>query len=223
MIEMSADIGKLAAALNKAQGEMGSAMKDAANPHFRSKYATLEAVVEVAKPSLVKHGIAYTQAPGAIVDGSLEMTTMLMHGESGQWIRSTLHVPLGKRDAQGVGSAISYARRYSLMSVLGIPAEDDDGAAAVEPPRQQKAQKQEKPAAPAPDNPFADEATDWKQESRDLADVVRRLKSAEEVDELWKTERVKAFRQGAGEALVLALRAVLSERKRALMPAQEVA
>lgn len=132
MIEHSDNIATLACALLGAQSEMGGAKRDAKNPHFKSTYATLETVIETAKPALQAYGIAFMQAPGQLVDGALEVTTMLVHGESGQWMRSTLHVPLQKRDPQGVGSAITYACRYSLMAMLGIPPVDDDGESAMD-------------------------------------------------------------------------------------------
>ena len=132
MIEHSENIATIAAALLAAQAEMGGAKRDAKNPHFKSSYATLETVIETAKPALQAHGIAFMQAPGQLIDGALEVTTMLVHGESGQWMRSTLHVPLQKRDPQGVGSAITYACRYSLMAMLGIPPTDDDGEGAMD-------------------------------------------------------------------------------------------
>jgi len=131
MIEHSADITKIGAALVTAQGMMAGAKRDAKNPHFKSSYATLETVIETAKPALQSVGVAFMQAPGQLIEGALEVTTMLLHAESGQWVRSTLHVPLPKRDPQGVGSAITYACRYSLMAMLGLPPTDDDGHAAV--------------------------------------------------------------------------------------------
>lgn len=131
MIEHSPEFTTLAAALVKAQSMLTGAKRDAKNPHFRSTYATLETVIETAKPALQESGVAFIQAPGALIDGALEVTTMLVHGDTGQWIRSTLHVPLQKHDPQGVGSAITYACRYSLMAMLGLPPTDDDGEAAM--------------------------------------------------------------------------------------------
>lgn len=132
MIEHSQDITKLSEALNLAQAEMRGVQKDSKNPHFKNSYASLEAVIDTAKPVLNKHGLAFTQAPGALVENAVEITTMLMH-KSGQWIRSTLHMPVVKRDPQGVGSAITYGLRYSLMAVLGVPpTDDDDGERAMD-------------------------------------------------------------------------------------------
>ena len=131
MIELSPEIGELMKALHAAQGRLTGAPKDSTNPHFRNRYPSLEAVIDAIKPALNSAGVTFVQAPGALIDGSLEITTMLAH-TSGQWLRSTLHVPLAKRDPQGVGSAISYGRRYALMATLGLPAVDDDGEAAAD-------------------------------------------------------------------------------------------
>lgn len=147
MIEHSPEINNLAAALIGVQGAVEGVARDKTNPHFRNRYATLEAVIDTARPALQANGLAFTQAPGSVVDGAVEVTTMLMHA-SGQWMRSTLHVPLGKRDPQGVGSAITYGCRYSLMATLGLPPTDDDGESAVDraapqetaPPRKSSAQ-----------------------------------------------------------------------------------
>jgi hypothetical protein len=130
MITTSNEIAALATALAAAQAEIENAAKDGANPHFRSKYASMEAVVYACKATLPKHGLSYVQFPGMAGD-YVTVTTRLMH-KSGEWIEGTLPMPVGKRDAHGVGSAISYARRYSLMAVVGIAAEDDDGNAAVQ-------------------------------------------------------------------------------------------
>lgn len=132
MIEHSADIEKLSTALLQAQGAMDGAAKDSKNPHFKNTYASLESVIDAAKPALQMAGVAFTQAPGQIIENAVEVTTMLMH-TSGQWLRSTLHVPLMKRDAQSVGSAITYGCRYALMATLGLPPVDDDGQAASAP------------------------------------------------------------------------------------------
>lgn len=227
MIEMSTDIGKLAAALCSAQGAMGSVSKDAKNPAFKRDgkaltYATLESVIEAAKPALKDAGLAFTQAPGVVVDGSLEVTTMLVHGESGQWMRSTLHVPLQQRTAQGVGSAITYARRYALMSVLGLPAEDDDGNDAskrvehYEPPRRQM-----------PDNPFADhpDAPPANMAAIEyIAKAETHIAAADDAGSLgtwWNGEDQKAARRDAGLTAeqVASLKALVMQRHAALKEA----
>ncbi|AZO39690.1 hypothetical protein EJ076_34975 [Mesorhizobium sp. M7D.F.Ca.US.005.01.1.1] len=133
MIETSEQIVALTAAIIKVQGGISGVHKNAKNPHFKSSYATLENVIDTARPALQEAGIAFVQAPGMVIDGSVEVTTMLVHS-SGEWMKATLHVPLGKRDPQGVGSAITYGCRYSLMAMLGLPPTDDDGEAAMERP-----------------------------------------------------------------------------------------
>lgn len=130
MITHSENISQFVTALHAAQAEMGGVAKDSKNPHYKNSYASLEAVIGVAKPALSKHNLVFTQAPGALVHGALEVTTMIMH-TSGEYLSTTLHVPLAKNDPQGVGSAITYACRYALMAVLGLPPVDDDAEAAA--------------------------------------------------------------------------------------------
>lgn len=127
----SPTIGAIAKALAAAQREIGVAVKDATNPHFRSKYADLQAVDEACRPALSKHGIAIAQGTG-YADGFVFVTTRLLHADTGEWIESTLHIAPGKHDAQGVGSAITYARRFGLSALAAVPAGvDDDGEAAA--------------------------------------------------------------------------------------------
>lgn len=121
-------IDQLAAALALAQGEMGVALKDATNPHFKSKYADLASVLDACRPALSKHGLAVLQLP-EVGDGRLVVTTVLVH-KSGQQIRTSLGTKLAQDTPQAIGSAITYLRRYSLMAVVGIAPDDDDGEAA---------------------------------------------------------------------------------------------
>jgi len=124
----SDSIKNLAAALNKAQGAMGGASKDSKNPFFKSSYADLGSVVAAIKEPFANNGLSYTQFP--IEDnGRIGVETILMH-ESGEWMSNSFTVNLTKQDAQGAGSAITYARRYALQAIAGIPSEDDDGNAA---------------------------------------------------------------------------------------------
>lgn len=117
---------------------MGGAVKDRQNPHFRSDYATLASVIDAGRASLAANGIACVQGLSTTADGLL-VTTRIIHA-SGEWIEDELCVPLAKRDAQGMGSAATYGRRYALAAMLGIAQVDDDGNAAVakatyEPPK----------------------------------------------------------------------------------------
>jgi hypothetical protein len=136
----SADLGALFAALAKAQASFASASRDAENEGFKrggkaSRYATLESVIEATKMGLAENGLALLQMPGN-QGTSITVTTILGHGESGQWVESTFAVAPSRFDAQGAGSVITYLRRYSRMAVCGIAPEDDDGnAASIEAPQ----------------------------------------------------------------------------------------
>jgi hypothetical protein len=139
-------IGHLALALAKAQGEMGAAAKDASNPHFRSKYADLSSIMDACREPLSKHGLAVTQLPGRGDDGSVQLTTILMH-ESGEHIVSTISARPAQENPQVVGSILTYLRRYALASVVGVVSDDDDGEAASAPARPQRAAPREEPPA----------------------------------------------------------------------------
>lgn len=120
-------------ALVKALAEIGGATKDKLNPHFKSKYADLASVVDAIKPVLAKHGLGFTQHCQPAEDG-VSIETVVRHEGGDQESLGTLYLPANKRDAQGFGSALTYARRYALMTAFGVPAEDDDGNAATPPP-----------------------------------------------------------------------------------------
>jgi hypothetical protein len=146
-MERSEYLNELAAALCRAQAEMDDAEKVKANPAFRSKYADLGAVWDAAKPALTKHGLSVAQFCEPGPDGTLMLTTMLLHA-SGQFISGTAMLPLAKQDPQGYGSALTYARRYGLAAMVGVCPEDDDGNAASH--RQERPQqRQEAPQRPA--------------------------------------------------------------------------
>lgn len=132
-IHHSDTITKLMGALLKVQGEVEGVAKDSTNPHFRAKYASLEAVHEALRGPLQDAGLVVMQAPGEFIENTLALTTFIAHAESGEWIKSTLQIPVGKQDPQGAGSALSYAERYSLMALFCLPAVDDDGEAAQRP------------------------------------------------------------------------------------------
>lgn len=121
---------ELASALVKASSAIGGAVKDKANPFFKSKYADLSSVVEAIKPHLAANGLTFYQQFGT-AEGGVMVETVIVH-ESGQMLPTGgLFVPASKADAQGYGSAITYARRYSLQTAFGVPSEDDDGNAAA--------------------------------------------------------------------------------------------
>ena len=127
----SDSIKELATALNKAQSEMSGAKKKETNPFFKKKYADMNSVVDAVRIPFSENGLSYSQFP-LFESGCVGVETILMH-ESGEWISSVLMLPMTKQDPQAAGSAITYARRYSLQSIAGIPSEDDDGNHASKP------------------------------------------------------------------------------------------
>jgi ERF superfamily len=124
-MKTSEQISELAAALAAAQGMMENAVMNRVNPHFKSKYADLAAIFDAARKPLSANGLAIVQTIG---DGVLH--TRLLH-TSGQWIASEHPLPMSGRP-QEIGSALTYARRYSLSALIGIAADEDDDANAVE-------------------------------------------------------------------------------------------
>jgi len=139
-MKMSDTIAELATALSKAQGQIDDATKTGLNPMFKSRYADLAAIRSVIREPLAVNDLVVMQFPRTF-DNCVEVETMVLHN-SGEYMSETLRLPVNKWDAQGIGSAITYARRYGLMSMLSIASEDDDGNAAV--------QRSAPQAAPAP-------------------------------------------------------------------------
>lgn len=127
---MSQSIAALAAALSKAQGQFEHAKKDANNPFFKSKYADLASVIDAAKPHLAANGLAVVQTTNFTEHG-LFLVTSLIH-ESGEYICGEYPIKPTKDDPQSMGSAVSYARRYTFSAITGIAADDDDGNKASE-------------------------------------------------------------------------------------------
>lgn len=128
-MRQSESIKALATALCAAQKEMGGAVKDAANPFFKSKYADLTSVVKAIKEPFANHGLSYTQFPCA-GERAVGVITRLMHS-SGEWLEHEYMLPMVKADPQSAGSAITYARRYALQAMAGIPTADDDAESAM--------------------------------------------------------------------------------------------
>jgi hypothetical protein len=123
---------EIASALVKAQKGFGPALKTSTNPAFRSKYASLENCIEAVIDSLNDNGIMLMQPTHLCEDGVI-IETLFLHESGEQLSAGKLHVPATKHDAQGYGSALSYARRYSLLAACGIATEDDDGNNASKP------------------------------------------------------------------------------------------
>jgi hypothetical protein len=153
-MERSENINELATALAKARSGIKNPPLDKENPHFRSKYATLAACRDAVESVFCEHGLTLVQSP-VTRDGEAGAAWLLTHS-SGQWLSGECLLPVDKKNAQGVGSALTYSRRYVLMSVAGIIGDDDDdGNAAAAAPPPAKAKAAPKKADPKPPE------TDW--------------------------------------------------------------
>jgi hypothetical protein len=128
-MKSSEQVNELATALCKAQGDMGGAVKDSSNPFFKSSYADLTSVIKAIKQPFSDNGLSYTQFPVSNEHG-VGVSTRLMH-TSGQWLEMEYTLPTVKKDPQASGSAITYARRYALQSIAGIPTADDDAESSM--------------------------------------------------------------------------------------------
>ena len=126
--------GGIFSAFVRAQKAFGPALKTSSNPHFKSKYADLSACIEAVIDALNAEGIALIQKTHECSDG-VAIETVFLHSSGESFSSGVLRVPAVKQDAQGYGSALTYARRYSLMAACGIAPEDDDGNAAARAPR----------------------------------------------------------------------------------------
>lgn len=134
MLDHSTEIGSLAVALAAAQAKFDKVVKGTTNTFFKSKYATLADVVDATRKGLAESKIAVVQEV-SFAEALCSVTTMLFH-ESGQWMKGTIAVPVGKLDPQGVGSASTYARRYGLSAFVNVAADDDDDGNAASKPVQ---------------------------------------------------------------------------------------
>lgn len=144
-ISRSPEIKDLVSALAKAQGIMKPAVFNKVNPHFKSRYADFASCMDACRAPLSDHGIAVIQSCETVND-KLNLVTMLAH-ISGQWMKSEFPIVSSKMDSQGIGSAMTYAKRYSLCGMVGIVADedaDDDGEAAMGRPKKEDAKENEK-------------------------------------------------------------------------------
>jgi hypothetical protein len=140
MIDLSHTTPELMAALAAAQGSIENAIKGSINPHFKSRYADLAEVLNTIRPTFAAHGLNLVQSTG--YDGTLVSVDTVIGHASGGFVVSTAACVPAKSDAQGIGAATTYLRRYSAAAMCGIAQEDDDGNAAAHnrttaPPRQQ--------------------------------------------------------------------------------------
>jgi hypothetical protein len=174
----------LAHALAAARVEFPTIEKDSVNPHFRNRYADLASILKAVVPVLSRHGLALTQ-PTLFEDGQLLLRTELIHAATGDIIASVYPVQPSKPDPQGVGSALTYARRYSLTSLLAIAADDDDdGHQASQPPRQQQQQRPPERQPERQPAPAGDEFLMWIERA---AQKLRNMDQSELVGHLAKS------------------------------------
>jgi hypothetical protein len=187
----------LSAAMAKAFAEIEGATKAALNPHFGKKYADVGAVIDAIKPALIKHGLFFTQRNQPSDDGVIVET--VLHHEGGEEMNlGSLFVPADKRDAQKFGSALTYCRRYALMTAFGVPAEDDDGnAAARSTPA--KANEAAKP-------PIADEQRDLIQTLAPAAG-----KTVQGICQAYRVQSLKELTHAQGDNIINRLKADAKE------------
>lgn len=167
-MEKSQSIVNIAKALSQFQAKIGKVTKDATNPFFNSKYATLSNILETIKMPLIDSGLSFTQFP----TGQNGLTTVLMHSDSGEYMQTDYFMNPSKSDPQAQGSAISYMRRYALSAVLGLNIdEDDDANAATHGASTPAAVAKAEAKATASDKPWLNE------DSKVYEKIITRLKN----------------------------------------------
>lgn len=163
-MNQSEQINELVTALAKAQGEILPASKDGINPHFKSRYADLASISSACRPALSKHGLAIMQTMDE-ANGKLVLVTTLAHS-SGQWMRSSLPIISAKQDAQSIGSAITYMRRYGLAAMVGVVADDDDdGERSMPRPDMRQESRRKEPE-------IKQEACISSQQAKEIAEII---------------------------------------------------
>ena len=171
----SDSIAELSTALGKAQRQIVGASRSSTNPHYHSRYADLAATWDACREQLTSNGLAVIQCPRLVSAGAetwlVEVETMLVHA-SGEYLADTLAVPVSRADAQGVGSAITYARRYALAAFVGVAPDDDDddGEAAVSAP----VDREREPYGPAKESRDREPEAPIEVERGKVADIVQR-------------------------------------------------
>lgn len=178
-MEKSNEIKNLAKALLSFQGKMQVIKKDSSNPFFKSKYASLNTILENIQAPLTEAGLAFSQLPS----GTNGLTTILIHAESGEYLMETYNMNPSKNDPQGQGSAITYQRRYAIGSILGLNIDEDDDANEASKPQEKKEASTEKK--------YPDDDRPWLTEKQ-LAKIIERMKLGEDLyDDTVKTFKMK--------------------------------
>jgi hypothetical protein len=155
----SESLSKLLPALIAARASMPPVTKDAQNPHFKSRYATLANVIDACEATLAKNGLAVLQAT-ELGEHGLALVTTLAH-TSGEWVQARYPLPNDPAHPQIQGSALTYARRYGYLCIVGVAPEDDDDAEAASGPGQNAPARAPSPAPPPARNGTAKSRTDW--------------------------------------------------------------
>ena len=187
-------------ALVKAYSEITSAEFDKVNPHFKSKYASLESVIKAVKPSLVKNGILYRQVSKYTENGICIET--IFHGHGEELGTGEIFLPVDKRTAQGFGSALTYARRYSLSLACGIGSEEDDDGNQAEKEVGKKSVPKKTPVKKA--EPVKEEAPVEKEQVKDEAWAKAFVEGFVKVLVICKTEEeIKGLYKANGDINIL--------------------
>jgi len=142
----STEIMELAKAILKVQLELQPALKNAENTFSKSRYATLNSVMDACRAALINNGIWLTQYPVPVEGAFMGLVTKLTHAETGEWQSGLMMMPLPKADPQGYGSAMTYGRRYALSAMLGIVTEEDDDGLAGAMPTAENGKRKRQPA-----------------------------------------------------------------------------
>ena len=167
--------------------EIEAATKDSTNPHFKSKYADLTSIIGAVKPPLIKHGLFFTQRCMPSEDG-VSVETVLHHASGEKESLGVLYVPANKRDPQGFGSALTYARRYALQTAFGVPTEDDDGNAGTRAANDRPTTGEVPPRKRTVlDGPY-DTLPKLEKAAREFARTLRGMGSLEDFEE-WKQDK----------------------------------
>ena len=192
---------ELFAALVKAQAEMGGAVKDSANPFFKSKYADLSSVMEAIRPAFAKYGLGFIQVSHDTEHAAV-IETVIIHESGESFPCGKVSCPVIKHDAQGFGSAITYAKRYSLQAAVGVPSVDDDGNAAAKAAPSAPIKKDGPTAPITPAGGAWDSMTGEQQQNleRIAMDVISYLAKARDLD---AAERINAAELETDEKVAL--------------------
>ena len=194
-MNMSETVSKLFTALAKAQGEVENASKSSVNPHFRSKYADLAEILNTVRPVFAANGLSVVQFPS--FDGTYVSVETVVTHSSGEWMSGIISAPVSKLDAQGVGSATTYMRRYALAAAAGVAQEDDDANAAVSGKPQERPQQAQRSHVPQAKNKAKNtqrQSAAPQSEVDALTKQIEQIDSLEALGEFWMNDLTKEQR-----------------------------